>query len=149
MTMPTPTPTPLVLHAKSISVSPSPFQFHHSLSLLKTNRTLILHPNPNPNPNPASRASKKMIAQSSVSNTVIKLIQSSPPTWQSALLSNTLIFIVGSPILISGLSVSGIASAFLLGTLTWRAFGPPAFLLVAIYFIIVSKNQFLHTLSLS
>uniref|UniRef100_A0A2N9EHY9 Reverse transcriptase zinc-binding domain-containing protein n=1 Tax=Fagus sylvatica TaxID=28930 RepID=A0A2N9EHY9_FAGSY len=77
-----------------------------------------------------------MIAQSSVSNTVIKLIQSSPPTWQSALLSNTLIFIVGSPILISGLSVSGIASAFLLGTLTWRAFGPPAFLLVAIYFVI-------------
>uniref|UniRef100_A0A9I9ECV5 Uncharacterized protein n=1 Tax=Cucumis melo TaxID=3656 RepID=A0A9I9ECV5_CUCME len=52
-------------------------------------------------------------------------------TWQSALLSNLLIFVLGSPILVSGLSLSGIASAFLLGTPTWRAFGPSGFLLVA------------------
>lgn len=47
-----------------------------------------------------------------------------------------LIFLAGSPILVSGLSVSGIAAAFLLGTLTWRAFGPSGFLLVAMYFLI-------------
>ncbi|KAK9268545.1 hypothetical protein L1049_000299 [Liquidambar formosana] len=66
----------------------------------------------------------------------ISLIQSSPPTWQSALASNLLIFIVGSPILVSGLSLSGIGAAFLLGTLTWRGFGPSGFLLVATYFVI-------------
>jgi uncharacterized membrane protein len=51
-----------------------------------------------------------------------------------------LIFVLGSPILVSGLSLSGIAAAFLLGTLTWRAFGPSGFLLVATYFIIVSNS---------
>ncbi|KAG8386460.1 hypothetical protein BUALT_Bualt03G0151000 [Buddleja alternifolia] len=66
----------------------------------------------------------------------IQLVQSSPPTWQSALLSNVLIFLVGSPILVSGLSLSGIVAAFLLGTLTWRAFGSSGFLLVATYFVI-------------
>ncbi|KAF6173881.1 hypothetical protein GIB67_039832 [Kingdonia uniflora] len=67
---------------------------------------------------------------------VIDLIQSSPPTWESAVLNNLLIFLVGSPILVTGLSLSGIGTAFLLGTLTWRAFGTFGFLLVAMYFII-------------
>ncbi|KAL3503074.1 hypothetical protein ACH5RR_037523 [Cinchona calisaya] len=66
----------------------------------------------------------------------IELIQSSAPTWQSSLFSNLIIFIVGSPILVSGLSLSGIFAAFLLGTLTWRAFGPSGFFLVAAYFVI-------------
>ncbi|KAA0038332.1 protein VTE6 [Cucumis melo var. makuwa] len=61
---------------------------------------------------------------------------------QSALLSNLLIFALGSPILISGLSLSGIASAFLLGTLTWRAFRPSSFLLVATYFVIAAIVNF-------
>lgn len=67
----------------------------------------------------------------------MRLIQSSPATWESALFCNMLIFIAGSPILVTGLSVSGIGAAFLLGTLTWRAFGASGFLLVATYFIIV------------
>lgn len=71
----------------------------------------------------------------------IQLAQSSPPTWQSAIFSNFVIFLVGSPLLVSGLSLSGIAAAFLLGTLTWRGFGPSGFLLVATYFVIVSKTQ--------
>ncbi|KAL4293696.1 protein VTE6, chloroplastic isoform X1 [Arachis ipaensis] len=66
----------------------------------------------------------------------VSLIQSSPATWRSALLSNVLIFVLGFPILVAGLSLSGIAAAFLLGTLTWRAFGPSGFLLVATYFVI-------------
>ncbi|GAB4846608.1 Protein vte6, chloroplastic [Ancistrocladus abbreviatus] len=66
---------------------------------------------------------------------VIDLVRSNPTTWPSAILSNVLIFIVGSPILVTGLSLSGIAAAFLLGTLTWRAFGPSGFLLVATYFV--------------
>ncbi|KAE9590573.1 hypothetical protein Lal_00023304 [Lupinus albus] len=66
----------------------------------------------------------------------ITLIQSSPATWKSSLFSNLCIFLVGSPILVTGLSLSGIVAAFLLGTLTWRAFSPSGFLLVAIYFVI-------------
>ncbi|CAI0408441.1 unnamed protein product [Linum tenue] len=66
----------------------------------------------------------------------IGLLQSPDPTWQSALLNNLLIFVLGSPILISGLSLPGISAAFVLGTLTWRAFGPSGFLLVAAYFVI-------------
>ncbi|KAH1084017.1 hypothetical protein J1N35_023778 [Gossypium stocksii] len=65
------------------------------------------------------------------------IIQSSPPTWQSAVLSNLLIFVVGTPLLVAGLSLSGICAAFLLGTLTWPAFGSPGFLLVASYFVIM------------
>ncbi|KAK6270214.1 hypothetical protein POUND7_007319 [Theobroma cacao] len=64
------------------------------------------------------------------------IIQSSPPTWQSAFLSNLVIFVVGTPLLVAGLSLSGICAAFLLGTLTWRAFGSSGFLLVASYFVI-------------
>lgn len=66
----------------------------------------------------------------------INLVQSNPATWESAILSNVMIFVLGSPILVTGLSISGIAAAFLLGTLTWRSFGPPGFLLVATYFVI-------------
>ncbi|XP_026392012.1 protein VTE6, chloroplastic-like isoform X2 [Papaver somniferum] len=66
----------------------------------------------------------------------VDILQSSPPTWESSLLNNLLIFIIGSPILVTGLSTSGIAAAFLLGTLTWRAFGSSGFLLVATYFVI-------------
>lgn len=67
---------------------------------------------------------------------VLDVIQTSPPTWQSSILNNIIIFTLGSPILVTGLSLSGIATAFLLGSLTWRAFGPPGFLLVAAYFVI-------------
>ncbi|KAK1320164.1 hypothetical protein QJS10_CPA03g00784 [Acorus calamus] len=66
----------------------------------------------------------------------LDLIQVSPPTWESSILSNLVIFVLGSPILVTGLSASGVAAAFMLGTLTWRAFGGSGFLLVAAYFVI-------------
>ncbi|KAL5081425.1 hypothetical protein RYX36_009846 [Vicia faba] len=66
----------------------------------------------------------------------VAIVQSSPATWESSLLSNLLIFLLGSPILVTGLSLSGIVAAFLLGTLTWRAFGSHGFLLVAAFFVI-------------
>ncbi|KAE8124649.1 hypothetical protein FH972_019514 [Carpinus fangiana] len=125
-----------LLHMQAIPIPPQ-LQSHHSpLSTTFPKRTLILHRNPNPNPSrPAKMVAHAASVRSAVSEAV-KLIQSSPPTWQSALLSNLIIFVLGSPILVSGLSLSGIASAFLLGTLTWRAFGSSGFLLVATYFII-------------
>ncbi|KAK3161836.1 hypothetical protein QOZ80_1BG0082130 [Eleusine coracana subsp. coracana] len=60
----------------------------------------------------------------------------SPPTWRSAAASNLAIFVAGSPVLLSGLSASGFVAAYLLGTLTWRAFGIPGFLLVVAYFVV-------------
>lgn len=60
----------------------------------------------------------------------------SPPTWRSAAVSNLAIFVAGSPVLLSGLSASGFAAAYLLGTLTWRAFGPKGLVLVASYFVL-------------
>ncbi|CAM8946949.1 unnamed protein product [Rhodiola kirilowii] len=62
--------------------------------------------------------------------------QTSPATWKSSILCNFVIFTLGSPLLVAGLSAPGIASAFLLGTLTWRSFGSSGFLLVAAYFVI-------------
>ncbi|XP_078431230.1 integral membrane protein (Protein of unknown function DUF92, transmembrane) [Wolffia australiana] len=71
-----------------------------------------------------------------IQDIVIDLMRTSPPTWKSAALSNLLIFVVGSPLLLAGLSGSGILAAFALGTLTWRAFGASGFLIVALYFTI-------------
>ncbi|KAM3332341.1 hypothetical protein ACQJBY_027885 [Aegilops geniculata] len=62
--------------------------------------------------------------------------QASPPTWSSAATANLAIFVAGTPLLLSGLSASGIAAAYVLGTLTWRAFGARGFLLVAAYFVV-------------
>uniref|UniRef100_A0ACD5VUJ9 Uncharacterized protein n=1 Tax=Avena sativa TaxID=4498 RepID=A0ACD5VUJ9_AVESA len=59
-----------------------------------------------------------------------------PPTWSSAALTNLAVFIAGSPLLLSGLSASGFAAAYVLGTLTWRAFGSRGYLLVAAYFVV-------------
>ncbi|WCJ32326.1 hypothetical protein M5689_013759 [Euphorbia peplus] len=101
-------------------------------------KTLTFNSNPNsthrfPRMSPQIPAATSI--QGALSEAMI-LIQSSPPTWQSSILNNLLIFILGSPLLLSGLSLSGICAAFVLGTLTWRAFGSPGFLLVAAYFVI-------------
>lgn len=72
-------------------------------------------------------------------STLIHLFQASPPTWKSAFATNLIVFLLGSPILATGLSIPGIGAAFLLGTLTWRAFGSSGFLLVASYFLLVSS----------
>ena len=65
----------------------------------------------------------------------------SPPTWRTAAASNLVVFVAGSPVLLSGLSASGFAAAYLLGTLTWRGFGAPGFLVVVAYFVVVSRSD--------
>ncbi|KAL2986725.1 hypothetical protein AAZX31_12G223900 [Glycine max] len=124
------------LHAFPLSSLSSSFSFHPFLLHL----TPSLSPfSPKPisfNPlRPLPRTMHATRIQDAVGG-ALALVQSSPATWQSALLSNALIFLLGSPILVSGLSLSGIGAAFLLGTLTWRAFGPSGFFLVATYFVI-------------
>jgi uncharacterized membrane protein len=86
----------------------------------------------------ADGATAAAASMEGVMTEAMKLIQSASPTWKSAVANNLLIFVLGSPLLVTGLSASGIAAAFLLGTLTWRAYGSAGFLLVAAYFVIVS-----------
>ncbi|CAK7351833.1 unnamed protein product [Dovyalis caffra] len=120
---------------------PNPFPpLHFSKSHIHPKKPLILT---STQTTPALKSHKKMlphrpnsVSMQGVLSEAMNLIQSAPPTWQSAFFSNLSIFVVGSPILVSGLSLSGIFAAFLLGTLTWRAFGPSGFLLVASYFVI-------------
>ncbi|KAH1103524.1 hypothetical protein AAZX31_13G247800 [Glycine max] len=144
-------PLPLSsLPSPSHSRHPSAFKFMafstlHTFSLPSLSSPSSFHPFPlsslSPKPtsfNPRPLFPRTMHA-SRIQDAVggaLALVQSSPATWQSALLSNALIFFLGSPILVSGLSLSGIGAAFLLGTLTWRAFGPSGFFLVATYFVI-------------
>ncbi|KAJ6886692.1 protein VTE6 [Populus alba x Populus x berolinensis] len=126
-----------LLHIKH----PYPFPpLHFSESQIHPKKPLILTSTPS---FPTLKFHKKMIPHrphavsvQGVLSDAMNLIQSAHPTWKSALFSNLLIFVVGSPILVSGLSISGIFAAYLLGTLTWRAFGPSGFLLVASYFVI-------------
>ncbi|PIA25950.1 hypothetical protein AQUCO_10200013v1 [Aquilegia coerulea] len=131
--------------------SPSLLQHHsHSHSRLSSTSSLNsskphiikLHRNSNNNNNRASKMlsnkafSLPELGIEGVVTGLFDLIQTSPPTWESSIVNNLIIFTLGSPILVTGLSLSGIVTAFLLGSLTWRAFGPPGFLLVATYFVI-------------
>ncbi|KAI5000216.1 hypothetical protein ZWY2020_004805 [Hordeum vulgare] len=75
-------------------------------------------------------------AAASLRDAVAGAFQASPPTWSSAAATNLTVFVAGSPLLLSGLSASGFAAAYVLGTLTWRAFGPRGYLLVAAYFVV-------------
>lgn len=59
-----------------------------------------------------------------------------PPTWESSITVTTTVFALGYLGLASGLSPQGIAAAYVLGLLVWRAFGFPGFLTVCLYFII-------------
>ncbi|KAM1228684.1 hypothetical protein ACFX2J_007755 [Malus domestica] len=133
---------PLLLHIKPPPI-PSLFQSQSqshrvsssSLPILRTKFLIPTHPRHSNPPKQTMNGPPAASVQSAVSQ-AMSLIQSSPPTWQSSVLSNLLIFLLGSPILVSGLSASGIGAAFLLGTLTWRAFGASGFLLVAAYFVL-------------
>ncbi|ONK55660.1 uncharacterized protein A4U43_UnF540 [Asparagus officinalis] len=107
-------------------------------SFIPTPKTLaLLNPKPRvskmPLPPPKSLSLQHL---SGLQSTVLDLVATSPPTWKSAIASNLLIFLVGSPVVVSGLSASGIGAALALGILTWRAFGGSGFLLVATYFVI-------------
>ncbi|RLN24386.1 putative conserved membrane protein-like [Panicum miliaceum] len=98
----------------------------------------VLRHRPPPPPLPPLRALPGIAAgaASGIRDALADAFLASPPTWRSAAVSNLAVFVAGSPVLLSGLSASGFAAAYLLGTLTWRAFGPPGFLLVVAYFVV-------------
>nr|GMD36680.1 protein VTE6, chloroplastic [Ipomoea batatas] len=133
-------------HSKMATLAPSfTFPHHPSLFLASRRSNLSFAPSnfPIQNPSPLKRLHIQPSVRAQAAPTdlgvvqrVVQLVLTSPPTWQSAVASNLIIFVLGSPLLVSGLSLSGSASAFLLATLTWRAFWIPGFLLAAIYFIL-------------
>ncbi|XP_072967225.1 protein VTE6, chloroplastic [Typha angustifolia] len=114
-----------------------PFSSPNSFPSIPITKTLVA-------PTSRPRVSRSLPPPSSLSLQDLSVLQeslfdlflASPPTWKSAIGSNLVIFLLGSPVLVSGLSASGIGAAFLLGTLTWRAFGSAGFLLVATYFVV-------------
>lgn len=62
----------------------------------------------------------------------------SPASWESAAVATSAIFLGGAPVLLAGLSLAGYACAYLLGLLTWRAFGWQGTFIVSVYFVLVS-----------
>lgn len=66
----------------------------------------------------------------------------SSASWESAAIATSAIFLGGAPVLLAGLSLSGYACAYLLGLLTWRAFGWQGTFIVSVYFVLVSTVPF-------
>ena len=52
--------------------------------------------------------------------------------------ANTLVYTLGIKVLLSGLTWQGVLSSWVLGTLTYAAFGPGAYAIVCVYFIVGS-----------
>lgn len=59
-----------------------------------------------------------------------------PPTWEAAFTSMGAICVVGSPLLFIGLTNSGIAGAYLLGSVIWRAYGGQGLLTIMAFYVI-------------
>lgn len=49
--------------------------------------------------------------------------------------ANSLVYVAGIPVLLSGLTWAGVASSWVLGTLTYAAFGAGGYAIVCAYFI--------------
>ncbi|AQK97938.1 Protein VTE6 chloroplastic [Zea mays] len=125
----------LPLHApfssspRILSYRPAP----RTLPLFRRGLRVPYHRSPSP---PRALPDVAAGAVAGIRDALADAFLTSPPTWRSAAASNLAVFVSGSPLLLSGLSASGFAAAYLLGTLTWRAFGAQGFLLVVAYFVV-------------
>ncbi|XP_062220201.1 protein VTE6, chloroplastic isoform X1 [Phragmites australis] len=126
--------SPRILSSRSSS-HPAPRTLHLSPRLPR----VPSRPLPSPPP-PRALTDIAAGAAGSLRDALADAFLASPPTWRSSAVSNLSVFVAGSPVLLSGLSAPGFAAAYLLGTLMWRAFGPPGFLLVVAYFVVVSRS---------
>ncbi|AQK97939.1 Protein VTE6 chloroplastic [Zea mays] len=130
----------LPLHApfssspRILSYRPAP----RTLPLFRRGLRVPYHRSPSP---PRALPDVAAGAVAGIRDALADAFLTSPPTWRSAAASNLAVFVSGSPLLLSGLSASGFAAAYLLGTLTWRAFGAQGFLLVVAYFVVVSRSD--------
>ncbi|KAG6552165.1 hypothetical protein Mapa_006267 [Marchantia paleacea] len=59
-----------------------------------------------------------------------------PPTWDAAFISIGTIFVLAAPLLWVGLTVPGILSAYILGSIIWRAYGGQGLLTIVLFYII-------------
>ena len=62
-----------------------------------------------------------------------------PTSWESTFIATATIFVIAAPVLLVGLSLSGVLSAFVLGLFTFRAFGGQGTAIVFLYFLLVSN----------
>ncbi|CAD6230025.1 unnamed protein product [Miscanthus lutarioriparius] len=127
--LPLPLHAPLSSSPRILSYLPAP----RTLPLFRRGPRVPRHRPPSP---PRALPDVAAGAVAGIRDALADAFLTSPPTWRSAAASNLAVFVAGSPVLLSGLSASGFAAAYLLGTLTWRAFGAPGFLLVVAYFVV-------------
>jgi uncharacterized membrane protein len=68
------------------------------------------------------------------------LVAASSPTpgLLAGAVANSLVYTLGIQVLLSGLTWQGVLSSWVLGTLTYSAFGPGAYAIVCAYFIVGS-----------
>jgi len=59
-----------------------------------------------------------------------------PTSWESTFIATATIFVIAAPVLLVGLSLSGVLSAFVLGLFTFRAFGGQGTAIVFLYFLL-------------
>ena len=71
---------------------------------------------------------------------VTKPFQVSPPTWGSSVQAMLVVFIIGLPLLLAGLTGPAVGAAFLLGAVTWRAFGADGLAVVIVYYLLASAT---------
>ncbi|KAH9549021.1 hypothetical protein CY35_11G118500 [Sphagnum magellanicum] len=62
-------------------------------------------------------------------------------SWESAAIATCTIFVFCAPVLLSGLSVPGFLSLFLISLFTWRAFEYQGFLIVVLYFLLAMTEK--------
>ena len=62
-----------------------------------------------------------------------------PTSWESTFIATVTIFVIAAPVLLVGLTLSGVLSAFVLGLFTFRAFGGQGTAIVFLYFLLVSN----------
>lgn len=67
---------------------------------------------------------------------LLSFLLTTPPTWPSSIASTLAVFLLGARVLGTGLTFPGAAASFLLGTFSWRAFGPRGYALVSAYFVL-------------
>ncbi|BBN14855.1 hypothetical protein MPTK1_6g15050 [Marchantia polymorpha subsp. ruderalis] len=59
-----------------------------------------------------------------------------PPTWDAAFIAIGTIFVLAAPLLWVGLTVPGMFSAYILGSIIWRAYGGQGLLTIVLFYII-------------
>ena len=68
----------------------------------------------------------------------LEALTSTTPGIATGIAANTIVYVLGSSILLKGLALNGVISSYVLGCVSYAAFGPYGYVLVCLYFLIGS-----------